>query len=153
MENYITEERANFLKEDYSQGFIEYCGLKALNLRWGSFESEVIIKISHRQQDNFIHAGLIATMADHTAGYSAFTTVGEGFRILTIEFKINFLRPAYGSALKCYSKVVNKGKQIIVAESDVYDVRKGSENLTAKAIVTMMAVPEGKINNKNLHQV
>lgn len=151
MENYITEERANFLKDDYCQGFIDYCGLKASSLSWGSFESEVHIKQNHRQQDNFIHAGLIATMADHTAGYSAFTTVDKGYRILTIEFKINFLKPAYGSALKCYSRVVNKGKQIIVAESNVFDVRRNSENLTAKAIVTMMAVPEEKINKKNSH--
>jgi len=148
LDNYITEKRVNFLKDDFRQGFIEYCGLKALSSKWGFFESEVIIKKNHRQQDNFIHAGLIATMADHTAGYSAFTTVDEGFRILTIEFKINFLKPAYGSALKCYSKVVNNGKQIIVAESDVYDVRNGAEKLTAKSIVTMMAVPEEKITGK-----
>jgi uncharacterized protein (TIGR00369 family) len=67
--------------------------------------------------------------------------VSEDYRILTIEFKINFLKPAYGSALKCRSQVINKGKQIIVSESKVYDVRDKSEKLVAKGIVTMMVVP------------
>jgi uncharacterized protein (TIGR00369 family) len=64
----------------------------------------------------------MATMADHTAGYSAFTIVPEEMQILTIEFKINFLKPAVGSELICRSKVIREGKQIIISESEVFDV-------------------------------
>ena len=145
MDNYLTQKRIDFLTEDYCQGFIKYCGLKALRVKKGFFESQVVIEKSHRQQDNFIHAGLIATMADHTGGYAAFTIVAENFRILTLEFKINFFKPAYGNALICRSKVINMGKQIIVSESEVYDVRENSEKLVAKGIITMMAVPREKI--------
>jgi len=145
MDNYLTQERINFLAKDYCRGFIKYCGLKALRIKKGFFESQVLIGKNHRTQDNFIHAGLIATMADHTAGYAAFTIVSEDFRILTIEFKINFFKPAYGNALKCRSKVINRGKQIIVSESKVYDVRDTSEKLVAKGMITLMAVPEEKI--------
>jgi len=59
---------------------------------------------------DFIHAGLIATMSDHTAGYAAYTLVAENIRILTIEFKINFLKPAYGKELRCRSETVNADK-------------------------------------------
>jgi uncharacterized protein (TIGR00369 family) len=145
MNNRLTQERVNFLAKDYSRGFIKFCGLKASVIQRGFFESTVVIGENHRTQDNFIHAGLIATMADHTAGYAAFTTVSENLRILTIEFKINFLKPAYGSALRCRSQVVNRGRQIIVAGSEVYDVREKSEMLVAKGIITMMAVPAEKI--------
>ena len=145
MNNHLTQERVDFLAKDYSRGFIEFCGLKASAIQKGFFESTVVIGENHRTQDNFIHAGLIATMADHTAGYAAFTTVSDNLRILTIEFKINFLKPAYGSALRCRSQVVNRGRQIIVAESEVYDVREKSEMLVAKGIITMMAVPAEKI--------
>jgi uncharacterized protein (TIGR00369 family) len=145
MNNRLTQERVNFLAKDYSRGFIKFCGLKASVIQRGFFESTVVIGVNHRTQDNFIHAGLIATMADHTAGYAAFTTVSENLRILTIEFKINFLKPAYGSALRCRSQVVNRGRQIIVAGSEVYDVREKSETLVAKGIITMMAVPAEKI--------
>ena len=145
MNNHLTQERVDFLAKDYSRGFIKFCRLKASVIQKGFFESTLLIGKNHRTQDNFIHAGLIATMADHTAGYAAFTTVSENLRILTIEFKINFLKPAYGSALRCRSQVVNRGRQIIVAESEVYDVREKSETLVAKGIITMMAVPAENI--------
>lgn len=141
----LTRERIAFLARDYRRGFIRHCGLEAVHIKRGLFESQVLIGDHHRTQDNFVHAGLMATMADHTAGYAAFTTVSEEFRILTIEFKINFLKPAYGNALRCRSRVMSKGKQIIVAESKVYDVRKDRETQVAKAIITLMAVPVEKI--------
>lgn len=74
-----------------------------------------------------------------------FTIVSENFRILTLEFKINFCKPAYGNALIYRSKVINMGKQIIVSESEVYDVRENREKLIAKGIITMMAVTVEKL--------
>lgn len=143
--NTITAGRIRFLKEDYERGFIRFCGLKAVDARWGKFQSRVEIEQDHRQQDGFIHAGVMATMADHTAGYSAFTIVPEEMQILTIEFKINFLRPAFGDALICYSHVIREGRQVIVSESEVFDVQGGSEVAVAKAMVTLMAVPREKL--------
>jgi uncharacterized protein (TIGR00369 family) len=87
----------------------------------------------------------MAAMADHTAGYSAFTVVPPEFQILTIEFKINFLRPAYGEKLHCASRVIREGRSVIVAESEVFDARGGEETLAAKAMVTLMAVPKEKL--------
>jgi uncharacterized protein (TIGR00369 family) len=106
----------------------------------GYFKSRVKIQELHRQQDGFVHAGVMATMADHTAGYAAFTTVPEDYQILTVEFKINFLRPAYGESLLCRSKVIREGNRIVISESEVFDEREAGEVLAAKALVTLMAV-------------
>jgi len=51
--------------------------------------------------------------------------------------RINFLKPAYGNALKCRSKLISKGRQIIVSESRVYDVRDKSEKSAAKGVITI----------------
>ncbi len=141
----ISQERAAFLKEDFERGFIRFCGFKAIHAEWGKFRSSVDIREDHRQQDGFIHAGVMAALADHTAGYSAFTTVDDDYQILTIEFKINFLRPAFGDHLVCNSKVIREGRQVIVAESDVLDDRGSSEVPVAKAMVTLMAVHKDKL--------
>jgi uncharacterized protein (TIGR00369 family) len=146
----LAPERITFLRSDYERGFIKYCGFQAEKVERGKFESRVIIRQDHRQQDGFIHAGVMATMADHTAGYSAFTTVPEEFQILTIEFKINFLRPAFGEALVCLSEVIREGRQIIIAESNVFDSRPdGVETQVAKAIVTLMAVPKTRLETSS----
>ncbi len=144
----MSKERIAFLKNDYERGFIRFCRFKAENAEWGAFRSSVKIEEEHRQQDGFIHAGVMATMADHTAGYSAFTTVPENMQILTIEFKINFLRPAFGESLICNSRVIREGRQIIVSESEVFDIRNGNQVPVAKAMVTLMAVPQEKLTRQ-----
>jgi len=103
---------------------------------------------AHSQQDDFAHAGVMATMADHTAGYAAFSVVTEDYRILTLEFKINFLRPATGDGLVCRARVVKEGKNILVADSEVFSQRNGVEKLVAKALVTLVAVPEQEFSNR-----
>jgi len=44
--------------------------------------------------------------------------------------------------LICRSKVINNGRKIKVAESEVFSVSKEQEKLVSKAMVTLIAVPE-----------
>ncbi len=132
---------AEFLQKDFIQGFPAYCGYAVDLVEDGEFHTSLEIRPDHRQQDGFVHAGVVATMADHTAGYAAYTTVSAEFRILTIEFKINYFRPATEETIVCRSKVINRGKKIIVSESEVFSVSDGYEKLVSKAMVTLMAVP------------
>src|SRR4030043_1687057 len=145
MDNELSFKRIRFLKKDYSRGFIADCGFKAVNYKRGYLESRLKVLHRHLQQDNYIHAGVIATMADHTAGYAAFSLVPEDHRILTIEFKINFLNPAFSHALVCRSRILREGGQILVGESEVFDQRPDGEVLVAKAIVTLRSIHQGKI--------
>ena len=125
----MNKERLEFLRKDYVQGFPANCGFEVERVAYGIFQSCLQIQPVHRQQDGFVHAGVIATMADHTGGYAAFTTVSEKYRILTIEFKINYFKPAVGEKLICRSKVINNGRKIKVAESEIFSISKDHEKL------------------------
>ena len=149
MEIELTQDRIEFLEKDYRRGFVKFCGFQASKIDKGLFESTLTIGENHKTQDNFIHAGLIATMSDHTAGYAAYTLVPYHIRILTIEFKINFLKPAFGHTLKCKSEIISQGKQIIVAQSTVFDVRDAHEKMVSKSTITLMAIDAGKLNRKD----
>ena len=129
-----------FLKEDYSQGFPAFCGIVVDRVDHGIFETHVPMRGELVQQDGFAHAGIIATMADHTAGYAAFTTITRKERILTVEFKINYFKPAVGDILICRSHVINAGRRIIVSQSDLFSIVNGHEKNIARAMVTLMAV-------------
>jgi uncharacterized protein (TIGR00369 family) len=100
--------------------FVEELGIKLIKVSEGSVETELAIRDSFRQQHGFIHAGVIATLGDHTAGGAARTLTGEK-DVITIEFKINFLRPAKGNKLTCAGKVLHGGKQIATAEAEIFD--------------------------------
>jgi uncharacterized protein (TIGR00369 family) len=141
----LTETRKSYLHKDYSRGFIAYCGLEAVEFSPGAMVSKVDILDHHRQQDGFIHAGVLAAMADHTAGYAAYTLIPENHRILTIEFKINLLRPAVGPSLVCRARVIKPGRKIMVCESEVFDQRPEKEVLAAKMQATMAVVPENDL--------
>jgi len=141
----MDNERLAFLKEDYVQGFPAAIGFEVVRADYGRFESRLKVRPEHSQQDGFVHAGVIATMADHTAGYAAYTTISETSRILTIEFKINFFKPAIGESIVCRSRVVNNGKTIKVSESEIFSLTQNQEKLVAKAMVTLIAIPSSKI--------
>lgn len=136
-----------FLKKDFIQGFPSFCGFEVTRIDYGIFETCLKIHKEHLQQDGFVHAGLIATIADHTSGYASFTTVSEKFRILTVEFKINYFKPAIGPLIICRSKVINNGKKIKVAESEVFSLSSGIEKMVSKGMFTQMAVLAEDLKN------
>jgi len=137
-----------FLRTDYLQGFPAQCGFEVTTIDFGRFETSLTIRPEHCQQDGFAHAGILSTMADHTAGYAAFTTVTSEFRILTVEFKINFFKPATGPKIVCRSSVLEGGKRLIVSESELFSVTEHQEKRVSKAVVTLMAVPAERLTAK-----
>lgn len=126
--------------KDFRCNFITFCGIESVKAEEGKFESTLVVLPEHLQQDGYVHAGVLATIADHTAGYAAYTTVDPPNRILTVEFKINYMKPAMGERIVCCATVLNNGKTIKVVESSVYVRNKGREKLTAKGMFTQIAV-------------
>ena len=124
--------------------FIEDLGLVLSDLGPGWCETTLTLAPKHLQQDGYVHAGVQATMADHTAGGAAGTLVRANEMVLTAEFKINLLRPAIGERLRCRATVLKPGRTLIVAESEVYAVRDGKEKLAAKATVTLTPVAKAE---------
>ncbi|MDD5711872.1 MAG: PaaI family thioesterase [Smithellaceae bacterium] len=141
----MTSDWLEFLKKDFVRGFPAYCGFEVAAASHGRFETCLQVADKHLQQDGFVHAGVLSTMADHTSGYASFTTVSREFRILTIEFKINYLRPAAGPLIICRSKVINNGGKIKVVDAEIFSVSEGIEQLVSKGIFTQIAVPAEKL--------
>lgn len=123
-----------------SAPFISELGICLNDCGPGWCETSLLAQPKHYQQDTFVHAGVQATMADHTAGGAAGTLVGPDETILTANFLIHLLRPAIGTHLRCKATVLKPGKTLIVAESEVYTGTEHHEKLTAKATVTLAVI-------------
>jgi uncharacterized protein (TIGR00369 family) len=141
----VDKARLEYLKKDAIQGFTKYLGLKPVSLKPGAFVTRLKLEKRHCQQDGFAHAGLIATMADHTAGYASYSLVPDTRRILTIEYKINYFQPADGEYLECYGHVTKPGNNVLFSEAEVYSVSGKKKTLVAKAMHTMASVPVAKV--------
>ncbi len=93
------------------------------------------------QQDGFFHAGVLASLADSAAGYAAYTLMAADDSVLSVEFKINLIRPAAGDAVIARAEVVKPGRTITPCRADVFVERDGAETLCAVAQLTMIRVP------------
>jgi uncharacterized protein (TIGR00369 family) len=124
--------------------FIQYLNLELRDLGPGWCESYLKIRKHHLQQNNFVHSGVLATIADHTAGMASLSLVPENQIVLTIAFTIKILRPAIGEAIRCKATVLKFGKTITVTESEVFAIEAGEEKLVAKASVTIANVNQTK---------
>lgn len=124
--------------------FVASLGIQLLSLGPGECETRLEIKPSHLQQDGFVHAGVQATMADHTAGGAAATLIGPGEIVLTAEFKINLLRAARGRTLRCRSKVLKPGSRLTVVESEIFCETEEDRKLVSKTTATIAVVKSGR---------
>ena len=86
--------------------FVDDIGISLLGCGPGWCESGMTILPRHLQHGGVVHAGVQATIADHTSGAAATTMLAQGHYVLTAEFKINLLRPAVGETLFCRAQVL-----------------------------------------------
>ena len=123
-----------------SAPFIADLGIALDGVEPGRCSSSLAIAGRHLQQDGFIHAGVVATMADHTAGACAGTLKGADEVVLTSTFTIHLLRPAVGERLACRASALRAGRTQTVVESEVFAIGERGEKLVAKATVTLALV-------------
>lgn len=100
--------------------FISDLGMELVDAGEGWAETRLELERRLLQQHGFAHAGVVATLADHTAGAAASTVIPEGESVLTAEYSIHLLRPANGEMLRSRGEVVRAGRTLVVAESSVW---------------------------------
>ncbi|MBN1007190.1 PaaI family thioesterase [Amphritea pacifica] len=128
----------------YQAPFVRELGFKLVSFEAGRCETELLLQEKHLQQDGYVHAGVQATLADHSAGTAGATLLAAGQIVLTAEFKINLLRAARGERLSCRAWVLKPGGSLIIAESEIYSHAGERAELVSKATVTLAVVETAK---------
>lgn len=132
----------------YQANFVRDLDIRLDKVAEGICETSLAVQDRLRQQHGFVHGGVIATLADHTAGGAA-RSVSGAKDVLTVEFKINYLRPAIGDRLRCTATVLRAGRTAIVAEALVFSSSSGAgnagkEELVAKLTETLFVADDPK---------
>ena len=89
------------------------------------------------QQKGFIHGGILGMIADTACGYAAFSLMPASGSLVTVEYKMNILKPGRGSVV-AHGKVIRPGRTLTVARAEVY-ADDGSH--VATMLQTLMALP------------
>jgi uncharacterized protein (TIGR00369 family) len=97
----------------------------------GSAQLSLALVPALLQQDGFAHGGVLAYLADNALTYAGGSVLGK---VLTSEFKINYVRPAVDAdRLVAVATVVASGKTQAVCRCDVFLERGGERKLCAAA--------------------
>lgn len=120
--------------------FAGHLGIVLLDCGPGWCEAELVLRPEHLQHSGVAHAGVIATLADQCAGGAAMTKLDKDTLLVTVEFKINMLRPGRGERLFCRGQLLRPGRSLCVSESEVFAVDRGQRILAAKLMATLTIV-------------
>ena len=120
---------------------MEHIGAELIDVSPGYCEIHIPFNGTLTQQNGFFHAGVIGTLADNTAGYASLSLMKEYSSVLSVEFKLNLMRPADGELLIGKGHVLKYGKTLTICRTDVFIVKDGIEKLCAAAQLTMIEIP------------
>ena len=123
------------------QGLMQSFGVTLLEVSAGAVTLELPISDAVSQQNGFVHAGAIASVLDSACGFAALSVMPEGSDVLAVEFKINFVAPAVGVAVRAVAEVVKAGRTITLCKGEAFAIgADGALKLVAVMQGTMIRV-------------
>jgi acyl-CoA thioesterase len=119
------EDIISYLEQMVYKGnpLYEYIEFKILEFGDGIFKVSFPYKKELCRIGGSIHGGIIMTAIDHACGM-AVLSVNEGRDQVTVELKVNFIKPLLKGPFTAIGKVVKKGRRIVIAEGEIYDANK-----------------------------
>jgi uncharacterized protein (TIGR00369 family) len=123
------------------QAIMNLIGAKLSLIEPGVIEITLPYRADLTQQRGFLHAGVVTTIADSACGYAAYSLMPAGSEVLSVEFKVNLLRPAQGESFIARAEVIKAGRTLTVVRADVFGIDgNGKRELVATMQATMIAI-------------
>jgi uncharacterized protein (TIGR00369 family) len=132
--------------EDIKVSFTKQTIMRLIGAELGRVEPGLIeITLPYRsdlaQQHGYLHAGIVTTIADTASGYAAASLMPPNSEVLSVEFKVNLLRPAKGQTFIAVAEVIKAGKTLTVVRADVFGLDHAQRReLVATMLATMICL-------------
>jgi uncharacterized protein (TIGR00369 family) len=128
--------RASFAR----QAFMTTLGVRIVSVAPGDVVLELPFNQALTQQHGFLHAGVVAALADNACGFAALSLMPPGAAVMSVEFKINLMAPAAGTLFRAAGRVIRAGRTLTVCGAEVVAVDGDREKVVAVMQATMMSV-------------
>ncbi|MGW4248732.1 PaaI family thioesterase [Nocardia sp. NPDC004722] len=135
-----TSQEARLRESIGRQTLLTTLGIAVASLAPGRVVLELPFRADLCQQNGFVHAGAITTLADSACGYAAMSLQPLDRDILTVEFKVNLMSPAVGQRFLATATVVKSGRTLTVCTAEVHSDTNGAGPI-ALMQATLMALP------------
>ena len=125
------------------QSFMRLLGAQASVVEPGHVVIEVPFRADLCQQNGYLHAGVVTSVADSACGYAALTLMPPGSDVLSVEFKVNLLSPGRGEVFRADARVVRSGRTLTVCQAEVTAITAGQADVSVALMqATMMVRPQ-----------
>lgn len=139
----MTEEKRQLIEASFNRSET----LKFYNASLMECKTDFIsIKIPKQQlmtrKHGMFNGAMIASLVDVSSGYAAVSHYEDDCYVVTVELKVNYLRPAIGDYLLSKSYVIKGGKKISTIRTEIFaiDEQTQKETHAATSLVTMMRI-------------
>jgi len=132
---------ADEIKQSFAkQTIMGLIGAELARVEPGLIEIRLPYRADLAQQHGYLHAGIVTTIADSACGYAAYSLMPPNSEVLSVEFKVNLLRPAKGETFSAVAEVVKAGKTLTVVRADVFGIEEERRDLVATMLGTMICL-------------
>jgi uncharacterized protein (TIGR00369 family) len=125
-----------------AQGLLTLLGAELTHVA----EGEVHIALAPRpelcQKNGHVHAGALASVLGSACAYAGMTVAPPGLDVLTVEFKVNFLRPAApADRYVAIGKVTKVAEKLTMCRGEIIGEKGSQREAIAVMQATIINVP------------
>ena len=141
MDNATSETEARILASFAAQGLMHTFGAEIVHVGRGEVHIAMPSSPALSQQHGHVHAGALTSLVDTACGYAAMTVAAPGCDVLTVEFKVNFMRPARAERFLAIGRVVKSGRTLTVCAGEVTTDDGTTREAVALMQATIISIP------------
>ncbi|MFI0986715.1 PaaI family thioesterase [Streptomyces exfoliatus] len=123
-----------------AQPFSRLLGATVTAFGDGGATLELAIREDLRQQNGFVHGGVLSYAADNAITFAAGTVLGPA--VLTAGYSIDYVRPAADGTLRARADVLHAGRRQAVVRCELLTV-------DADGVETLCALAQGTVRSTN----
>ena len=137
--SWTREEVERVFQARWQGNFNDLLGFEVLEAEEGFARVAMPVGPKLHQPFGIIHGGALASLADTVGGVGSYVSYPVGTEVVTVEMKINFVRPVKEGTLIGEAKALHLGRKTSVWEMRIVD---DAEKLVCFASATYMVIKE-----------
>lgn len=99
--------------------FSQHLGIEVLAAQEGTTHLRMTVMPELRNLSGMLHGGALMALADTAMGLACFERFGAAEPCVTVECKLNFIRPVADGSVDCHARILHSGKRTLVLEAEV----------------------------------
>ncbi|MEJ8851236.1 PaaI family thioesterase [Variovorax rhizosphaerae] len=100
--------------------FSTHLGMQLQSAGEGRSSCTVPLRPEHLNSNGVAHGGVTFSLSDTCMGQALMSVLARGERAVTVETKMNYLRPGSGGLLRSESQVVHRGRSLANVECRIW---------------------------------